>query len=116
MFQVLATAMAIFTVVLLMVPVSSYSANIGGNVGFGETDCSSVKRKLTSQWSDLRQFFRPQQKDLKRPRSREFFCVSPQYTRDSLPTRRFSASLKCYDVQGTRFCCDANLSACAGMK
>lgn len=101
---------------LLGALVSAQAATLGGNMGFGNSvDCGSVKRDIIRQWADLRDFFRPDQRDLKRPRSREFFCVSAQYTHNAMPARRFSTTLQCYTDRGTRFCCDQQERACAGI-
>lgn len=107
----------LFIILSLLATLSNaQAANIGGNMGFGNSvDCASVKRDIIRQWADLREFFRPEQRDLKRPRSREFFCVAAQYARSAMPSGRFSAQLQCYSSQGTKFCCDQRESACAGI-
>jgi len=83
--------------------------------GVGRADCSEVKRQISRDWFNLKNFFRPDSENLRRPKSRDFFCVSPEYTRDAYPQRSVSLALKCYVIQGQHFCCDSRLQACAGL-
>ncbi len=83
--------------------------------GVGRADCGAVKRQISRDWFNLKKFFRPDSENLKRPKSREFFCVPPEYTRDAFPQRSGSLALKCYVIQGQHFCCDSRLQACAGL-
>ena len=84
-------------------------------VGIGGASCTDVQRRITRDWFELKHFFRPDVKSAKRPRSREYYCVSPRYTVDAIPARSMSLSLKCYTVQGQKFCCDSRLQQCAGL-
>jgi len=83
--------------------------------GIGGMNCSEVKRQITRNWLQLESFFRDGDKGLKRPKSKDFFCVSPYYTRNTMQKSSVSRELKCYTVQGQNFCCDSKLQACAGM-
>lgn len=86
---------------------------IGG--GVGGLECDGVKRQITRDWFELKRFFRPDETDGKRPKSRDLYCVSPGYTRSAMPKAATSMSLTCYSVQGSNFCCDKSLQSCAGM-
>ncbi len=83
-------------------------AGVGGN-------CSDVKQQIRRDWFSVKKFFQPNSENLKRPRSRDFFCISPAYAREAFPQRSGSISLKCYVIQGQHFCCDSRLQACAGL-
>ena len=107
-------AMLVVGLSVLSVPVAQ-AGSLSGGIGVGGADCSDVKRQIRRDWMQLREFFRPGQKDLRRPRSREVVCISPYYTRDAMPVAQKSFDLTCYNVQGTKFCCDKRLEACAMM-
>ena len=100
---------------LLVWSVESTAAALG-DIGIGGAQCSEVKRAIKRDWMDVQRFFRPHQKDLKKPKRRDFFCVSPQYTNGLLPERPYTSNLTCFVNNGTRFCCDSSLSACAGVQ
>ena len=84
-------------------------------VGVGGVSCTDVQRAIKRDWFEVRRFFRPDEKAPKRPSSRDYYCVSPAYTRDAVPAPQMSFSLKCFSVQGQKFCCDSRLQECAGL-
>jgi hypothetical protein len=98
-----------------MVSTPTQAAGLGGGVSIGGAECSAIERQIKRDWMELKEFFRPDQKDFKRPRSREFFCVSPNYTNNEMPVRQRSFGLSCYNVQGTKFCCDKQRTSCAAL-
>ena len=88
---------------------AGFEAGGGGN-------CREVQRQITSDWFQMKGFFRPDNQSLKRPGSRDFYCVAPGYVRDAIQQPSRTASLKCYSLQGQKFCCDSGLRACAGLE
>ena len=48
---------------------AGFEAGVGGN-------CSEVQRQITRDWFQMKGFFRPDNQSLKRPGSRDFYCVS----------------------------------------
>ena len=83
-------------------------------VGVGGS-CNDVVAKIRRNWMDVRTVIAPDSK-LMRPRSRDFFCVSPAYIQDALPkVVPMSTGLRCFDVQGKGFCCDQQYQQCATM-
>jgi len=113
----------LFTAALLVGAPSSGQVTVGsspsGNGGFtwgvgtGGGTCRSVVETMRRNWMDVRGVVDPESKSM-RPRSRDFYCVSPQYALDALPKAVGGFSgLKCFDLQGKGFCCDARLQQCA---
>ena len=81
-------------------------------VGFGG-NCNAVVEKIRRNWLDVRPVLAPKSKAM-RPRSRDFFCVSPDYIREAMPkVVPMTTGLKCFDVQGQAFCCDNRYQQCA---
>ena len=81
-------------------------------VGFGG-NCNTVVEKIRRNWMDVRPVLAPKSKAM-RPRSRDFFCVSPDYIREAMPkVVPMTTGLKCFDVQGQAFCCDNRYEQCA---
>ena len=119
------TAFLLFGVALFAGPSSSGaisggsggSASPGGGgfiwgVGVGG-NCRNVVDKMRRNWMDVRPIVAPKSKSM-RPRSRDFYCVSPYYTQQARPKLATTLTgLKCFDLQGKGFCCDAQLSQCA---
>lgn len=99
---------------LLVTGVMPAALGAGIEIGGGRTSCNDVKRQITKDWFDLKRFFRPDETGVKRPKSRDFFCVSPAHTYNAVPKHSSSLNLKCFTSQGQRFCCDAKLAECAG--
>ena len=117
----------LFTLVLGTGPLSSGAVNpttgigsspAGGGftwgVGVGG-NCSDVVDLIRRNWMDVKPVISPKSKAM-RPRSREFYCVSPYYTQDAHPkVVSMLSGLKCFDLNGLGFCCDADLRQCAAM-
>lgn len=86
----------------------TWGVGIGGN-------CRDVVDKIKRNWMDVRSVIAPKSKTM-RPRSRDFYCVSPYYAQSAMPKPVASLSgLKCFDLEGKSFCCDARLEQCATM-
>ncbi len=83
--------------------------------GFSRNDCSELKREIRRKWFDLQSFFRPDSKDMERPKSKDLFCVSPAYTRRAFAKASVSSDFKCYTLREQNFCCDRQNKACVGM-
>jgi hypothetical protein len=105
----------IAAIILCGFGVSTHAAGLDGGVSIGGIDCNEIKRQIRRDWMELREFFRPDQEDLKRPSSREFRCISPYYTQRQIPERQRAIGLTCYNVQGVKFCCDQRKQACASL-
>jgi hypothetical protein len=88
---------------------AGFDANIGGG------NCMDVKRQITRDWMQLKSFFRADSQNMKRPKSKDFFCVSPSYVRNAVKNNSVSHVLNCYTLQGQGFCCDSALNECAGL-
>ena len=86
----------------------TWGVGVGGN-------CTSVVEKIRRNWMDVRPVLAPESRVM-RPRSRDFFCVSPAYIREAMPkVVPMTTGLKCFDVQGQAFCCDNQYQQCAAM-
>ena len=124
----IAKALLLLTVVLWSGQLSSGAVSGGGptigsspggggftwGVGAGGT-CSDVVDKIRRNWMDVKNVISPKSRAM-RPRSRDFFCVSPYYTQDAHPkVVSMLSGLKCYELSGQGFCCDADLRQCATM-
>ena len=103
----------VLMVVLTNAPAVLAAAGIGLDIG-GAGSCNEVKSQIKRDWFDLKPFFRSGEKSMQRPKSRDFFCVSPAYTRDAIE-KHSATSLRCYSMRGQQFCCDQQLQACAGL-
>ncbi len=83
-------------------------------VGIG-ANCQQVVEKIRRNWMEVRPVLAPDSRAM-RPRSRDFFCVSPDYIREAMPkVVPMTTGLKCFDVQGQPFCCDNQHQQCAAM-
>ena len=111
--KVTGSSTAVALVMALTLSPSAIGAGI--EVGVGGGNCSDVQRQITRDWFQLKGFFRPDNQNLKRPKSRDFYCVAPSYVHDAFQQPSRTASLKCYSLQSQKFCCDSGLSACAGL-
>ena len=100
-------------------PTTGIGSSPGGGgftwgVGVGST-CSDVVDKIRRSWMDVRPIIAPKSKAM-RPRTREFYCVSPYYTQEAHPrVVSMMSGLKCFDLNGQGFCCDDQLQQCATM-
>ena len=84
-------------------------------VGVGGGTCTDVIDKMRSNWFDVRAIVSPKTKAM-RPRSRDFYCVSPAYIEHAQPkVVPMSTGLKCFELQDRGFCCDSQFQRCATM-
>lgn len=111
------TATRYFTIVLPIAILTLQSMNLEAQfqAGVGGDSCREVKRQITRNWTQLSSFLRRNNESLKRPKAEDFFCISPRYTRNVMQKRTGSFDMKCYSVEGQKFCCDKKLTACAGL-
>ena len=122
-----AHALLVFAVALGTGPMSSGAVNpttaIGSSPGGGGftwgvgvgTTCSDVVDKMRRNWMDVKPVIAPKSKAM-RPRSRDFYCVSPYYTQEAHPkVVSMMTGLRCFDLNGQGFCCDDQLRQCATM-
>ena len=88
-------------------------AEVTFGVGTG-ANCKDVVRNITRNWFDVKQIF-SEGIGSKRPRSKDFQCISPQYMYNlvprSLPT--VSGKLVCFKEREIAACCDPQMRACA---
>ena len=71
--------------------------------------------KIRRNWMDVKTVIAPKSRAM-RPRSRDFYCVSPYYTQEAHPKMvSMMTGLKCFDLNGQGFCCDDQLRQCATM-
>ena len=84
-------------------------------VGLGGGTCTDVIDKMRSNWFDVRAIVSPKSRAM-RPRSRDFYCVSPAYIEHAHPkVVPMSTGLKCFELQDGGFCCDSQHMRCATM-
>lgn len=84
-------------------------------VGVGGGTCSDVIDAMRSNWFDVRAIVSPKTKAM-RPRSRDFYCVSPAYIEHARPkVVPMTTGLKCFELQDRGFCCDSQHQRCATM-
>lgn len=84
----------------------TWGASVGG-------DCRDVVRRMRGNWMEVRRVVAPKAAGVA-PSRRDFYCISPDYTREA--RQKFTstpAGLRCYDVGGRGFCCDSKLRQCA---
>ncbi len=119
----IAQASIVFLIVLCTGPMSSGAVTIGNSPGGGGFtwgvgvggNCRDVVDKIRRNWMDVKGVIAPESKAM-RPRSRDFYCVSPYYTQEAHPKPvSMLSGLKCYDLGGKGFCCDSRLQQCATM-
>ena len=90
-------------------------SGVSWGVGLGGGTCTDVIDKMRSNWFDVRPIVSPSTKAM-RPRSRDFYCVSPAYIEHSRPkVVPMSTGLKCFELQDRGFCCDEQYQRCATM-
>ena len=108
---------AYFTILLMitafMTPPVSAQTEFGARAGGGS--CSNVKRQITRDWLQLKSFFGAGKEKSMRPKSKDFFCVSPYYARNAVKKNAVSFTLKCFTLQTRNFCCDSSLTECASL-
>lgn len=90
-------------------------SGVSWGVGLGGGTCTDVIDKMRSNWFDVRPIVSPNTKAM-RPRTRDFYCVSPAYIEHSRPkVVPMSTGLKCFELQDRGFCCDSQYQRCATM-
>lgn len=89
--------------------------DFGVGVGSSAAGCSDVTRAIISEWFSIKTLMSSQSKSLKRPRRRDFQCVSPYYVRDLMPRATMGQQkLSCFSTEdGVGICCDKRLQSCA---
>ncbi len=97
----------------LITPTASAQTVFGAGVGGGS--CSNVTRLISRDWLQLKGFFGVGKEKQMRPKSKDFFCVSPYYVRDAVKKNAVSFTLKCFTLQTRNFCCDSKLTECASI-
>ncbi len=98
----------------------SISAQAQVSVQGGGNSCLPVISSITRDWISVKQVMAPLKAKIRRPKTEDFFCVSPYHTRDAMPRNVTAGSeLRCYSDPGNEglgMCCDANLTACAQLR
>ena len=118
-----AKAVLLLSFVLCTGPLSSGAVSTGNasggggftwGVGVGGS-CRDVVDRIRRNWMDVKGVIAPESKAV-RPRSRDFYCISPGYTQSAHPKPvSLLSGLKCFELSGKGFCCDAHLQQCATM-
>jgi hypothetical protein len=91
----------------------SVSIGVGGGAGTG--DCRDVARQIVRDWIDVRDLMGSDDGSLKRPSPNDFQCVAPTEIEGAMPRHVGASALRCYTVQRTAVCCDAQMRSCAGL-
>ena len=89
------------------------SAEVTFGVGSG-ANCEDVARNISRNWFDVKHIF-SEGVGSKRPRPKDFQCVSPQYMYNLLPRSlpTLSNKLVCFKEREIAACCDPQMRACA---
>ena len=106
----------LMVLILLAAPVAEAAiGDFGVGTGSVVAGCSDVTRAIMSEWFSVKGLMSSDPKKLKRPRRRDFQCVSPYYVRDLMPRSTMGQQkLKCYATDdGVGICCDKRLQSCA---
>lgn len=103
----------IFALAIRFSPATLAAVDYG--VGTGGADCREVSRAIIDEWFTLKNLMSADPKSMKRPRSRDFQCVSPYYVRNLLPKGALGQQkLTCFSLEsGAGICCDKRLQSCA---
>ncbi|MFP6796166.1 MAG: hypothetical protein VB933_03750 [Pseudomonadales bacterium] len=89
------------------------SAEVTFGVG-GTAHCEDVARTMSRNWFDVKHIF-SEGVGSKRPRPKDFQCISPQYVYNLLPRSlpTLSNKLLCFKEREIAACCDPQMRACA---
>ncbi len=81
-------------------------------IGIGGGDCQGVIRQITQDWFSVRQIM-SSDSGLKRPPTSQFRCISPAYMNGAMQRHVGTTQLRCYTLEQTGVCCDADMQFCA---
>ena len=101
--------------VLGTVPLWTVDAFAEVTFGVGNSaNCEDVARDISRNWFDVKHIF-SEGVGSKRPRPRDFQCISPQYMYNLLPRPipALSNKLMCFKEREIAACCDRQMRACA---
>jgi hypothetical protein len=103
-------------IIILAAPVLHAAiGDFGASVGTSAVSCSDVTRSIISEWFSVKRVMSADPKSLKRPRRKDFQCVSPYYVRDLMPRATMGQqSLSCFVTNDSiGICCDKRVQSCA---
>ncbi len=92
------------------------NAALSGSVGVGS--CDTVARLLARNWWDVKDVMLAGEKRKRKPRTGDFKCISPRYTRGMMQTTipAMRNELVCFtSKQYPAICCDARMQSCASL-
>jgi len=94
-----------------------WNIRVSAEVTFGvgnAANCDEVAREISRNWFDVKHIF-SEGVGSKRPRSKDFQCISPQYMYNLLPRPipALSNKLICFKEREIAACCDPQMRACA---
>lgn len=104
-------------VFILIIAAHSASGAVDFGLSRGGVDCRQVTTEVERNWIMLKELMAPGAEDLRRPRTGDFHCIDPRYTRDLFERGAHgSIGLRCFtdpqrDYSGA-ICCDRALKAC----
>ena len=115
--RVMRNSTLIFIFVLINVALTPrIEAAISGSVGAGS--CDAVTRLLSRNWWDVKDVMSAGEKKKRKPRTGDFRCISPRYTRGMMQTTipALRNELVCFtSKQYPAICCDARMQSCASL-
>lgn len=103
--------------VVVLGTVSLWNIRALAEVTFGvgnSANCEDVARDISRNWFDVKHIF-SEGVGSKRPRPKDFQCISPQYMYNLLPRPipALSNKLTCFKEREIAACCDPQMRACA---
>ena len=103
--------------VLVLGTISLWNIRALAEVTFGvgnSANCEDVARDISRNWFDVKHIF-SEGVGSKRPRPKDFQCISPQYVYNLLPRPipALSNKLTCFKEREIAACCDPQMRACA---
>ena len=103
--------------VVVLGTISLWNIRALAEVTFGvgnSANCEDVARDISRNWFDVKHIF-SEGVGSKRPRPKDFQCISPQYMYNLLPRPIpvLSNKLTCFKEREIAACCDPQMRACA---
>ncbi|MCS5570728.1 MAG: hypothetical protein NZ768_10450 [Pseudomonadales bacterium] len=108
---------AYVTMIAFLGTATLWNIRVSAEVTFGvgnAANCDEVAREISRNWFDVKHIF-SEGVGSKRPRPKDFQCISPQYMYNLLPRPipALSNKLICFKEREIAACCDPQMRACA---